>query len=97
VTINLVPGAGAGTWLVEEILPAGLTVNDLVGPNGTWNDDQDRIYWQGGGSAPVTLSYHVSGPEGMYPVSGTLVTDLDSVDISGAMFIFLKSTKDALP
>gem|GEM_PF-829765 len=64
------PPSGATAWGCEELLPEGLTPDNITGPNGSWNASKRKITWNGEGNASERLSYTVNGDAGTYVLSG---------------------------
>ena len=75
VSIAVTPGTGVSAWGCEELIPAGLTVSGISGPNGSWSATTRKITWYATGTAAATLGYSVNGSAATYTVSGTASFD----------------------
>lgn len=83
VDIHMTPPADSNVWGVEEIVPQGLSVQNVVGPNGEWDRGQGRVFWWSTDPTPVTLQYELTGPDGVYTITGRYGFDGDVFDITG--------------
>ena len=83
IDIQMTPPEDANVWGVEETIPPGLSVINVVGPNGNWDRGQSRVIWWSTDPTPVTLHYEVTGPDGTYTMVGRYGYDGDVFDVAG--------------
>jgi hypothetical protein len=70
VSLSITPNAGVSAYAVEDTLPAGLTPQN-VGQSGTWDAVSRRVKWGPFfDSTPRTFTYEISGPGGLYMLTG---------------------------
>jgi hypothetical protein len=70
IQIAVQPGAGVKCYAVSEVIPAGLTPAQ-ISDNGVFSSGTRTICWGPFLDAQArTVSYHLSGPDGTYELSG---------------------------
>ena len=95
VSLSICPGAEVGAYAVEEQVSRGLAVVS-VNEGGEWDSSAGVIKWGPWfDAADRELRYEVSGPEGVYAVSGLGSFDGVSVETEGDRVIdFIGGTRD---
>jgi len=71
VTVMVTPLASTSSYAVEEVLPAGLTPQN-INNSGSWDSVNRKVKWGPYFDAtPRTFTYTVTGPNGVYTITGT--------------------------
>ncbi len=83
VSVAATPATNVNTYVVEESVPAGLTVLE-VNENGTWSDARRKVTWGPFADSQCrTLTYELTGNEGSYTLQGQGVFDGSGVSVKG--------------
>ncbi|MBQ9430894.1 MAG: immunoglobulin domain-containing protein [Kiritimatiellae bacterium] len=70
ITLYFNPPEGTRRWLGSEMVADGLIVTSLVGSGAEWDPEYREIVLNARGETPVTITYTVSGPDGVYDLAG---------------------------
>ena len=96
VAVAVEPAAGTLAWGVEESIPAGLVVSDIVGQNGEWDSNNSKVSWWDTDDTPALLGYSVSGLTGTYLLAGNVTFDGVVESVTGASEVVLDSESACL-